>query len=88
LISKLVMAAGGALLLAILLRAIRFDPTAMIAAIAAVAGGVVLFGSNNSTFKQTAAALKAAEAQRAELIDQIELRVVGDGDDGRLPRPI
>ena len=78
LISKLVMAAGGALLLAILLGAIRFDPTAMIAAIAAVTGGVVLFGSNNSTSEQTTAALRAAEAERAELIGQMDLRVVSD----------
>ena len=41
-------------------------------------GGVVLFGSNNSTSEQTTAALRAAEAERAELIGQMDLRVVSD----------
>jgi hypothetical protein len=59
------------------LGAIGFDPTAMIGAIAAVIGGVVVFGSNSSTSKQTAAAMKAADAQRAELIGMIDLRSVG-----------
>jgi hypothetical protein len=41
-----------------------------------VIGGIVVFGSNTSTSKQ-AAALKAAEAHRAELIGMIDLRPVG-----------
>jgi hypothetical protein len=48
----------------------------MIGAIAVVIGGTVVFGSNTSTAKQTAAAVKIAEALRAELIDKIDLRVV------------
>jgi hypothetical protein len=63
--------------LAYLLGAIGFDPTAMIGAIAAVIGGVFVFGSNSSTSKQTAAAMKAAETQRAKLIDLIDPRTVG-----------
>ncbi|MGC1939870.1 MAG: hypothetical protein WA697_16720 [Pseudolabrys sp.] len=39
--------------------------------------GVVGFGSNSSTSKQTMAAMKAADAQRAELIGMIDLRSVG-----------
>jgi hypothetical protein len=64
------------------LGAIGFDPTAMIGAIAAVIGGVVVFGSNSSTSKQTAAAMKAAETQRARLIDMIDLRAVGASRSG------
>jgi UPF0716 family protein affecting phage T7 exclusion len=79
LISKAVMAAGGTLILAIIIRAVGFDPTVMIGALAAVIGGTVVCGSNTSTLKQTTTAMKAAEAQRAELISKIDLRVVGDG---------
>lgn len=43
---------------------------------AAVIGGAVIFGSNTSTSKQAAAAIKAAEALRAELIGMIDLRSV------------
>jgi len=76
LISKAAIAVGGALILAITFGAIRFDPMAMIAAITAVVGGIVLYGSNRSTLEQTMAAVRAAEAQRAELIGRIELRIV------------
>ena len=77
LFSKVAITAGGIWILAYFLGAIRFDPTAMIGAIAAVIGGVVFFGSNSSTSKQTTAAMKAAERNRAELIDMIKPRVVG-----------
>ena len=77
LFSKVVIAAGGIWLLAYLLGAIRFDPAAMIGAIAAIIGGIVVFGSNSSTSKQTTAAIKAAETRRAELIDMINPRTVG-----------
>jgi UPF0716 family protein affecting phage T7 exclusion len=79
LISKAAMAAGGTLILAIIIGAIGFDPTVMIGALAAVIGGTVVCGSNTSTFKQTTTAMKAAEARRTELISRMDLRVVGDG---------
>jgi hypothetical protein len=83
LLSKVAIGAGAVCVLAYLLGAIGFDPTAMIGAIAAVIGGVVVFGSNSSTSKQTAAAMKAAETQRAKLIDMIDLRAVGASRSGR-----
>jgi hypothetical protein len=43
---------------------------------AAGLGGVVTLGSNNSTAKEAAAQLAAAEAERAELIGSIKLSVV------------
>ena len=76
LFSKVVITTGGIWTLAYFLGAIRFDPTAMIASIAAIIGGVVVFGSNSSTSKQTAATMKVAETQRAELIDMIDLRAI------------
>ena len=79
LISKAAVSAGGILILAIVIGAVGFDPTAMIGAIAAVIGGTVVFGSNTSTLKQTLTDMKAAEAHRTELISRMDLKVVGDG---------
>jgi hypothetical protein len=81
LVAKVAVAAGGIWLLASMLGAIRFDPVAMIGAIGVVIGGTVVFGSNTSTSQQTAVAIKAAEALRAELIGKINLRVVGEAED-------
>jgi hypothetical protein len=83
LVSKAAIAAGGALILAISIGAVGFDPTVMIGALAAVLGGTVVCGSNASTLKQTTTAMKAAEAHRAELISRLDLRVVGDGGSER-----
>ena len=79
LISKAAIAAGGILILAIVVGALGFDPTILIGAIAAVIRGTVVFGSNTSTLKQTSADMKAAEAHRTELISRMDLKVVGDG---------
>ena len=80
LISKVAIAAGGILILAIIIGAVGFDPTVLIGAIAAVIGGTVVFGSNTSTLKQTMTDMKAAEAHRTELISRMDLKVVGDGE--------
>ena len=80
LISKAAVAAGAILILAIVIGAVRFDPTAMVGAIAAVIGGTVVFGSNTSTLEQITAEMKAAEVHRSELIGRLHLRIVGDGE--------
>jgi hypothetical protein len=80
LILKVAIAAGGIWLLAFTFGAIRFDSVAIIGAISAVIGGTVVFGSNTSTSKQAAADIKAAEALRAELIDKINLQLVGEAE--------
>jgi|EndMetStandDraft_2_1072991.scaffolds.fasta_scaffold494006_2 hypothetical protein len=54
-----------------------FTP-AMFGAITAVLGGLVLKGSNDSTMRQTQAALETAEASRTELIGALNLRTVSD----------
>jgi hypothetical protein len=77
--SKIAMMAGAAWMLATGLGAIRFDATAMIAAMTAVIGGIVFFGSNTSTSNEASADMKQAEKLRAELIGKLELRVVDDG---------
>ena len=75
--SKAAIVLGAALLVAIIVGVIGFDPMIFMAAIAALLGGIVLLGSNNSTAAQKTAELRAAEAQRAALINQIDLTVVG-----------
>ena len=77
LFSKVVIAAGVIWILAYLLGAIPFEPATMVGALAAIIGGVVVFGSNSSTSKQSTAAMKAAEMRRAKLIDMIDPRAVG-----------
>ena len=80
LISKAAIAAGGIFTLATIIGAVRSDATVLIGAIAAVIGGTVVFGSNTSTLKQTMTDMKAAEADRTELISRIDLKVVGDAE--------
>ena len=82
LLSKLAIAAGALWILAYLVGAIRFDAAAMIGAMAAVMGGIVVFGSNLTTSKQTTIAVGAAERRRTELIDKLNLRVAGVGQQG------
>lgn len=80
LMAKAAISIGAVLIVAMTFGAIRSDAIGMIGAIAAVVGGTVVYGSNASTAKQTADAMKAAEARRAELIGRIDLRVVGNSE--------
>ena len=76
--SRMTIALGGTLLVAAAFGAIRFNASAMTAAIAAVLGGIVVLGSNRSTAKEAIAEMAAAEAERSDLIAGIELRVVSE----------
>jgi hypothetical protein len=78
LVSKLVMWGGGAWLLAAVLGLVTVYPAALIGALAAAIGGVVLSGSNAATATQAMEAMKRAEARRAELISAMPLRLVGE----------
>jgi hypothetical protein len=77
--ARIAMIAGGLVLVALFLGAIRFDPTWMAGASAALLGGIVVFGSNSSTAKEAEAEMAAAQAERAALIGRIELRVIPGG---------
>jgi len=85
LISKVTFAAGAVWLLALTTGIIRFDPVAMIGAVAVMIGGTVVFGSNTSTSKQTAVAIKTAEALRAELIGKMNLTMVAEQGQAEIP---
>ena len=80
LLSKVAIAAGIISLSAYLLGAIWLNAVAVIGSMAAVIGGVVIFGSNLTTSNQATSATAALEKRRDELIDMINLRTVGGGD--------
>jgi hypothetical protein len=80
LISQVAIAGGAIWMAAATIGIIGFDPVAMMAAIAAVIGGTVMYGSNTTTSQEIDAAIKDAEADRAALISGLKLRVVGEGD--------
>ncbi len=74
--SRIVTWGGGIVLVAMLLGAIRLDPATLAAAVAALLGGIVLWGSNNSTAKEAMKELAVAEADRAALIEVINPRAI------------
>jgi hypothetical protein len=78
LVSKVAIAGGVSLLLVMVVGLFGSNPVAAIGSIAVVLGGIVSFGSNVSTLRQTTAAMSAAEVLRSDLISRIDLRVVGD----------
>ena len=77
--AKIAIGAGGAWIVLLLLGLIAFYPGAMVAALAATLGGIVLAGSNSTTWMQTEADLHKSEALRAELIGRLEMRVIDAG---------
>jgi hypothetical protein len=77
-VSKLSLAAGGLLTLALVFGLIGGDPLPIVVAIAAIFGGIVGFGANVSTARQDTSAMNEAEALRAELIGKLELREIAN----------
>jgi hypothetical protein len=81
LVGRIAVAGGGAVLIALLVGAIQFDPAVIAVAVTAVLGGIVAAGSNHSTAKEAMHELTVAEAKRTELIEQIDLRLVANRDE-------
>jgi hypothetical protein len=77
-VSKVAIAVGAALLLVTMLGLFGSNQVTAIGSIAVVIGGLVSFGSNVSTLRETMAAMSAAEMLRSDLISRIDLRLVGD----------
>lgn len=75
---RVALAGGGVVLIAMLVGGIRFDPSVMGIAGAAVLGGIVAVGSNHSTAKEASRELTALEANRTALIGQLDLQAVSD----------
>jgi hypothetical protein len=78
LVSKAAIAGGVGMLLFMILGLFGSSQIAAIGSIAVVLGGIVSLGSNISTLQQTMVALGTAETLRSDLIDRIDLRVVGN----------
>jgi hypothetical protein len=76
--AQVAMTGGGLWLAAAAIGLVGFDPAAMMAAIAGVIGGIVMYGSNSTTAAELEAEMKDAEAKRAALIGVLDLRVVGE----------
>jgi hypothetical protein len=76
-VSKAAIAGGLALMIFVVPGMFGSNQVAAIGSIAAVLGGIVSLGSNVSTLRQTTAAMTAAEALRSDMINKIDLRVVG-----------
>jgi outer membrane murein-binding lipoprotein Lpp len=74
--AKLAMLIGATWMLAAVLGVLDSAPAATIVAVSAIIGGIVLFGSTTATVNQISDAIQDAEARRAELIGQLELRAV------------
>jgi uncharacterized membrane protein len=77
LVAKLAIAGGAAWIVLVLLLVIPFIPGTVVGALAAVIGGIVLLGSNATTWKQVDADLRQTEAMRANLIERLDLRLIG-----------
>lgn len=77
---RIAMAGGGIAFIAMLAGVIAFNPSVMSAAVAALLGGIVAAGSSGSTAKEVTHELAEAEAKRATLIEQLNLRLVAGRD--------
>jgi hypothetical protein len=75
---RIAMAGACVAFIAMLAGAIGFNPAVMSAAVAALFGGIVAAGSSGSTAKEATHELAEAEAKRATLIEQLNLRLVAD----------
>jgi hypothetical protein len=78
---RVAVAGGGGVLIAMLVGGMRFDPSVMGLAGAAVLGGIVAAGSNRSTAKEALRELSALEASRSTLIGQLDLQTVAERHD-------
>ena len=81
LVGRIAVVGGCAVLIAILIAAIQFDPAVIGVAVTAVLGGIVAAGSNRSTAKEAMHELTLVEAKRTAMIGQIDLRLVPNRDE-------
>lgn len=77
--AKIAIGAGAAWIALSLFLLVPFVDFMLVVAAAVVIGGIVLLGSNATTWRETEALLRASEAMRAEMIGRLELRVVDEG---------
>ena len=83
LVARGVILAGLVLIVAMAIGLVRFDGLPILGSLCLLLGGIVALGSNRSTLDEAASASQAAEAQRADLIGRIDLRLVGGSEEVR-----
>ena len=76
--SRIAIACGCVLPLAMVFGFFVATAVALLGSIALVLGGIVSLGSNVSTLRETEADISEAEAMRSQLIDTTDLRLVHD----------
>jgi hypothetical protein len=76
--AKIAVSLGALLTAATLLGILTFTPMALVGGVAALLGGIVLYGSNASTSEELTKSLQNAEARRAALIGRLDIRLVHD----------
>jgi hypothetical protein len=76
--AKIAIIFGALLTAATLFGFLTFTPMAMLGGVAALLGGIVVYGSNASTSDELTKSLRDAEARRAALIGRLDIRLVHD----------
>jgi hypothetical protein len=71
--SRIAVATGTLVLSGMLFGAIRFDPAIMAATVAALLGGITVWGSNVSTAKEATKELASVDSDRSALIEKLDL---------------
>jgi hypothetical protein len=73
--AKIAIIFGALLTVATLLGFFTLAPMAMLGGVAALLGGIVVYGSNGSTLDELSKSLHDAEARRAALIGRLDIRL-------------
>lgn len=76
--AKLMIGAGAVWIALTLFLLIPYLPSMLFGSLAAMIGGIVLLGSNSTTWNETEAALAASEAMWAQWIERQDMRLIGD----------
>jgi len=79
-ISKVAMTLGALLLVGTIFGLLKLDQLVLVGSLTLVLAGIVAAGSNAATLRQATADTQAAETSRAQLIDQLDLAVVQEGN--------
>ncbi|GEO16060.1 hypothetical protein [Microvirga aerophila] len=77
-LARLATGAGILLFAAALLGVIRPDPLVLVISIAATLAGIGFYGSSRGSLEHLTEKIRATEARRAAMIDQMDLRTMQD----------
>jgi uncharacterized protein YacL len=75
--ARIILAFGGILMAGLLTGVLQPDPLALVTAIVAILGGIVLLGSNRTTAAEAREEMEEAEIKREEWIGALRLRDLG-----------